>query len=119
MSSERVAQRVHDIIDNIEAAVGYCSGMDRAIFESKPMVRDACERCLQRLTEAAIKIGERQFASISPSTQFAVVKGMGNTLRHAYDEIDPAIIFETIKGDLPQLLDECRAWLVNNAGEEC
>ena len=57
MSTEREALRLQDIIDNVDRIVSYVTGMEYATFAADGRTIDAVERCLQRLTEAAIKIG--------------------------------------------------------------
>ena len=59
MPSSRPATRFLDILDNIRLIQGYLQGMDRAAFEADSRTRDAVERCLERLSEAATKLGSR------------------------------------------------------------
>jgi hypothetical protein len=56
--SERSAIRLQDILDNIRLIQSYLVGMDRAAFDSDSRTRDAVERCLERVSEAASKLGE-------------------------------------------------------------
>ncbi len=114
MSSERMRLRVLDIVENIELAQEYLGNFDLDEFTSDHLTRAACERCLQRLTEAAIKIGEEAFISVSPNAPFHEVRGMGNALRHAYDEIEAPLVFDTITKNLPPLLEDCQRWLAAN-----
>jgi uncharacterized protein with HEPN domain len=44
---------LNDIIENVERIGDYVAGMDRAEFERNGLVRDAVERCLERICEAA------------------------------------------------------------------
>lgn len=113
MSSSREESRLTDIIDNIEKVEGYVGDSDLDEFVNRPMLVDACERCLQRITEAAIKIGEDRMGEIAPQIPFHVLRGLGNVLRHEYDLIDDAIVYETVKQDLPPLKAACEAALQN------
>ena len=72
-----------------------------------PKSIDAVERCLQRITEAVIKIGPERMAQISPRTPVDAVRGLGNMLRHDYDKVDLAIIWQTITASLPELRVDC------------
>lgn len=38
-----------------------------------------------------------------PSLPWKAIRGIGNWLRHGYDRIDPGIIWNTIRDDLPPL----------------
>ena len=67
----------------------------------------------QRLTdiiEATVKIGEARMQEIAPTIPARAVRGLGNMLRHAYDDINPTYIF-TIRRDLPPLRAACVAAL--------
>ncbi len=107
MSSDREALRLHDIIENIERIESYMIGLDRESFAKDLRTIDAVERCLQRITEAVIKIGPERMALISPRTPVDAVRGLGNVLRHDYDQVDLGVIFLTIRESLPELRTDC------------
>jgi len=106
--SSRPLLRFRDIVDNIEAIELYADGLDVARFQVDRKTRDACERCLMRISEAAVKLGA-EAESLAPDFPWADVRGLGNHLRHAYDRVDPQILWEVISGDLPKLKAVCRA----------
>lgn len=107
MSTEREAQRLQDIVDNIERIDAYLAGYDYAAFVADERTIDAVERCLQRLTEAVIKIGPERMAAISPRTPADAVRGLGNKLRHEYDLLDLPTIWRTVRESLPELREDC------------
>ena len=111
MSTEREAQRVQDIVDNIARIESHVAGMDFAAFAADPKTIEAVERCLQRLTEAAIKIGPERMARISPRTPVEAVRGLGNLLRHDYDGADRGTIWRKIIPSLPELKADCASVL--------
>lgn len=92
MSTEREALRLRDIVENIDRIESYLAGYDFDAFAEDDRTIDAVERCLQRITEAAIKIGAERMAEISPRTPAEAVRGLGNRLRHEYDMLDLATI---------------------------
>ena len=108
MSTEREALRLQDIVENIERIEGYVAGFDRDGFGADRMAVDAVERCLQRITEAVLKIGPERMAAISPRTPIDAVRGLGNALRHAYDELDLDVIWRTVRESLPALKADCQ-----------
>lgn len=108
MSSSRPLQRLLDIVENIEAIEFYTDGLDVDRFRADPKTRDACERCLMRISEAAVKLAE-QAEGLAPHYQWGNVRGLGNHLRHAYDRVDAQILWEVIAEDLPRLKAVCRA----------
>ena len=82
-------------------------GLDFAAFATDGKTVDAVERCLQRITEAVIKIGPERMAEISPTTPVDAVRGLGNMLRHDYDGVDLGIIWRTVRESLPELRTDC------------
>ena len=107
MSTERETLRLHDIVENIERIEGYVANLDFAGLTASAMTVDAIERCLQRITEAVIKIGPERKAAISPQTPIDAVRGLGNTLRHDYDGVDLRVIWKTVRESLPELKADC------------
>ena len=58
MPSDKPARRLEDIIENAQAIQRYVAGMDMAAFERDQKTYDAVERCLERISEAAAKLGD-------------------------------------------------------------
>ena len=59
MSSKAVpADCLADIIENAERIETYLVGLDQAAFEADGRTRDAVERCLERVCEAAHRLGD-------------------------------------------------------------
>jgi uncharacterized protein with HEPN domain len=48
-----------DIIENAARIEQYLAGTDRAAFAGNGMLRDALERCMERVCEAAHRMGDR------------------------------------------------------------
>jgi uncharacterized protein with HEPN domain len=101
--TSRPAIRFLDILDNIRLIQFYLQGMDRVAFDADSRTRDAVERCLERLSEAAAKLGA-QADELAPGPPWQAVRAFGNVLRHAYDQVDPARIWEIVTRDLPQVV---------------
>lgn len=118
MSSSDEIRRVLDILDNIDAAMSYVGALELEQFSQSNLIVDGCERCLQRITEAAIKLGEERFSHIAPNVRFALVRGMGNMLRHEYDLISPRIVYETVRFDLPTLREDCLRFMAEQSGQD-
>ena len=58
MPSEKPARRLEDIIENAKAIQRYTAGINLTALEKDGKTRDAVERCLERITEAAAKLGD-------------------------------------------------------------
>lgn len=68
--------RLTDIIENIDRIMDYLDGIEPADFGDDQKTVDAVERCLQRITEAVIKIGEDRMVAIAPSLPMHAVRGL-------------------------------------------
>jgi uncharacterized protein with HEPN domain len=105
--AQREADWLADIVENALAAESYIARLTYDAWRADQMRVDAVERCLMRLTEAAIRIGEARMAEIVPNTPMHQVRGLGNLLRHAYDGVDPAVVWATVVDDLPVFRAAC------------
>src|ERR1700682_1761692 len=58
-----------DILENLERIQGYVAGLDREAFGGDTLRRDAVERCLERICEAAFRLGAKapELAPSQPS----------------------------------------------------
>jgi uncharacterized protein with HEPN domain len=80
--------------------------MDAVEFKENRLVYDAVERCLERISEAAAKLGEVAPA-LMPDQPWQDVRALGNRLRHDYDDISPNRLWEIVQTDLPSLTNAC------------
>jgi uncharacterized protein with HEPN domain len=103
VSTRDAARRLRDIVDNAARIDSYVTGLDLTAFAADGKTIDACERCLERIAEAVVKLGPEQFATVAPDVPFERVRGLGNVLRHAYDDIDLTILFGLVRNEVPAL----------------
>lgn len=101
------ADSLADIVENAELIERYLAGMDRAAFGRDGRTRDAVERCLERVCEAAHRLAGRAEA-LMPGHPWGDIRGMGNRLRHAYDRIDSDIVWNTARERVPSLAADAR-----------
>ena len=113
MPSEIPAQRVQDIIANIDRVQAHVHDTpSHEPFDDK--TRDAVERCLERISEAVKKLGP-EIEEREPGTPWRSIRGLGNVLRHQYDVVDDQIIREIVERDLATLRDACVRMLTSAA----
>ena len=106
------AASLADILENLERIEGYVVGLDREAFGGDTLRRDAVERCLERICEAAFRLGGKA-AELAPSQPWGDIRGMGNRLRHAYDRIDLDVLWNTVRDRLPSLKADVERALVS------
>lgn len=85
-------------------------GLSKAQLERDGRTRDAVERCLERICEAAVRLGDAA-EELVPGQPWPDIRGMGNWLRHAYDRVDRDTIWDTVHANLPGLRDGVAAAL--------
>jgi uncharacterized protein with HEPN domain len=110
LPSSRVSRRLQDIIDNARAIADYTRDMDSTVFAENRMVYDATERCMERICEAAAKLGDMG-PHLMPDQPWQKIRGLGNVLRHEYDDIDHGLLFEVDKTHIPALSVACETVL--------
>jgi uncharacterized protein with HEPN domain len=106
-SRHDIASCLADILENLERIQGYVAGMDREQFKDNGLVRDAVERCLERVCEAAHRLGA-DASTLMPGQPWGDIRGMGNRLRHAYDRISLDLVWNTVRDRLPALETDTR-----------
>ncbi len=102
LPSEIPEQRLEDMLENIGRIRAYVEGRTRDDYLGDTMVQDAVERCFERITEAARKIGDR-FDAGHPAAEFPKLRDFGGVLRHDYDRVDPALMWSFAKERLDVL----------------
>lgn len=103
MSSDRIQTRLRDIIDNAAWIAEDLDGITWDRFARDRMRADAVERCLQRITEAVIHMGEAETVRIGLAVPWAELRNLGNRLRHEYGRIDRRAIYDIATFDVPRL----------------
>jgi uncharacterized protein with HEPN domain len=92
-----------------------CSAWIARRLSATGKTRDAVERCLERICEAAHRLGGRA-AQLMPNQPWSDIRRMGNRLRHAYDRLDLDIVWNTAGDLLPLLAADARHALVQLRG---
>jgi uncharacterized protein with HEPN domain len=118
MPSDRPIERLQDIIGNCDSILEYTAGMDLDGYMNAPkMVRDAVERCFQRISEAAYKLGD-YLDALYPEADWRGFRGVGNILRHQYDEVENPTIWFGVIEDVPKIRQSALNELARLAGRK-
>lgn len=76
--------------------------MDFDAFLADRKTMDATERCLLRISEASIKLGDFVEDQM-PDMDWPGVRGLGNVIRHAYDQLEPKALWAIVTTKLEPL----------------
>jgi uncharacterized protein with HEPN domain len=107
VSSSDPARRLRDILANIGRIRRHIRGLTAERFATDEKTKDAVEHCLERLSEAARKIGDGLDTKY-PEVEFPKVRQLGSVLRHDYDDIDAVLLWRTVTERLDSLEAACR-----------
>lgn len=100
----RRAQRLRllDIADQIAAIETTIADMSLASFRDDWLRRSAIERGIEVISEASRHL-DRTLKENHPDVPWRRVGDIGNWLRHAYEKVDPALIWFIVIDELPAL----------------
>ena len=94
--------RVRDILASVRAIARYTDGMTFDQFVNDARTMDAVVRNLMTMGESIRWIPE-PILDAHPDVPWRTLRGMRNVVVHEYFGVDPAILWETVRGDLPPL----------------
>jgi uncharacterized protein with HEPN domain len=95
-------QRFEDILDNIGRIRNYTEGLNSQSFLADHKTYDAVERCMERISEAASKLGQ-DAEELCPGIPWPQLRSLGNFLRHEYDRIEGERLWIMVERDLEPL----------------
>jgi uncharacterized protein with HEPN domain len=98
------ADKIFHIVESAREAIGYVENKDRSDLDSDKMLVHSLVRCLEIIGEAAARVSDECKADI-PQIPWNRIVGMRNRLIHAYFDINLDIVWQTVKEELPGLLE--------------
>jgi len=102
--------RVRDILTAVQAIADYTDGMTHAAFVADGRTMDAVIRNLMTMGESIRWIPEL-ILDANPEVPWRDMRGVRNVVVHEYFGVDPSILWETVRGDLPPLVAKLEAVL--------
>lgn len=103
MFSDRARSRLEHIVENADRIDDHLTGYDFDRFSADRKTADAVERCLERIIEAIVQLGEQDTVAAGITVPWHDVRSLGNRLRHEYSRINRQVIYDTARDDVPQL----------------
>ena len=104
MPSKNPAQRLQDIVDNVDAIAEFTTGMERDEFARDRRTVYAVIRALEIISEATRRLPD-ELKSRYPAIDWTAVAAAGNVYRHEYDGVDEALVWQTVRFGLASLRD--------------
>ena len=93
---------LHPILDGIGSIEEYTKGMSENEFLSNSMAHDAVVRQIEIIGEAARNISD-EFRNKHSKIPWGKMTGIRNKIIHEYFNINYAIVWDTVRDDLPSL----------------
>lgn len=94
-----------DMLEFARDAVAFAEGMEYADFAEDRRSQFAILKAIEIVGEAAAHVSERT-RDAHPEIPWRDVIGMRNRLVHAYFGIDLRLVWDTVKDDIPSLINE-------------
>jgi uncharacterized protein with HEPN domain len=104
MATRSPLLRIHDMLESIREIEKAVAGKTFRDYQRSWLLRSAIERGIEVISEASRHLG-RDLKAQHEGVRWEDIAGIGNILRHEYQHIDAAIIWRTVKHDLPVLKD--------------
>jgi uncharacterized protein with HEPN domain len=103
MLSNKAQSALLDIRHNILAAQRFTRDLSFEQFKSSDLHFYAATRALEIVSEAARRLPD-SLLERHASLPWKQIMGIGNVLRHNYDNVVETIVWETVRSDLARLL---------------
>jgi uncharacterized protein with HEPN domain len=117
MSVRSLIPRLTDIIEAIERIQGVLKNISLETFENDWQRQWLVERGVEIISEAS-RHRTDDLKKRNPEIPWQKVAGIGNVLRHNYENVAAAVIWKLAQADLPILEKACRAELATERGRE-
>ena len=96
------------LFDMLEAARGvlrHTANKTREDYEREEMLRDAVERKIEIIGEAARRIS-KEFRNQHPHVPWRVIMATRHILAHEYDEVDNDVVWRIVTIHVPKLIEQ-------------
>jgi uncharacterized protein with HEPN domain len=92
---------LQDMLDSADAVVRYVTSKTRADYDHDPMLRDAVERRVEIVGEAARGI-TKAFQDAHPEIPWRKIMGTRHILAHDYGDVDQDIMWRIATQHIPE-----------------
>ena len=96
------AQRLRDIVDNVDAIEAFTAELDLAAFTRDRKTVYAVVRALEIISEASRRL-PTEITGRHTEIDWVAIAASGNVYRHEYEAVDESLIWHTARHDLAAL----------------
>ncbi len=109
-------KRLLDALEACRAIQQFTAGSSFTLYAADSMRRAAVERKFEILGEALSRAEESAPELIARLPEIRRIIGMRNRIIHGYDAVDDELVWDTVQGKIPSLLEQLSA-LLSDEGE--
>ena len=102
--------RLLHMVEASQAALRFMAGRQRSDLQTDQMLLFAVLRTIEVIGEAASKVSE-DVRVANVGIPWKAIVGMRNRLVHAYFDVDPEVVWETVQVEIPEILAKLTALL--------
>lgn len=117
MATRSLVPRLTDIIEAIDRLHDVVDGMSLEDFEGDWQKQWLVERGLEIISEASRHLTD-ELKARQPEIPWRKVAGIGNVLRHNYENIAAPVMWTLVRDNLPSLYEACREELAAEQAHE-
>lgn len=114
MPSDEVRRYLEDVAANIRLAFEFLGEKDAGALAADTRTFYAVVRCLEIVSEASRRLSPG-FVARHPELAWRDMRAAGNIYRHEYGGVDPDLVVNTVRLELPPLLAAVEAELARLA----
>ncbi len=118
MTARSLIPRFTDIIEAIERVNSVLPDVSLEAFEKDWRRQWLVERGVEMVSEASRHLPPDGLKARNAESPWQKVAGIGNVLRHNYENIAAAVLWKLAQADLPTLEKACRSELAAEQGRE-
>lgn len=107
--TERTSKHLLDALEAARAALEFIGDTDAAAYAANRLLRSAVERQLTVLGESARRALDADPALRQELPDLAFAVSLRNRLVHGYDSVDDEIVHDTVRSDLPAMIEALQA----------
>ena len=112
----RLPKHLFDAVSAARLATEFVRGIDVATYAANVLVRSAVERQLEILGEACRRALDEEPSLRERIPEMTLAIAVRNRIVHGYDRLEHAILLDTVRGDLPKLIEALSHELVRFPG---
>jgi uncharacterized protein with HEPN domain len=117
---DRAKDYLLHMLDALDQILEYTFGVSEETFLTNRMLQDAVVRNIGIIGEAAKQLLDvaPEFSSNHPEIPFAQIYGMRNRVIHGYSSVNPSVVWDSVRDDVPELRRQIVEVRKNLGGED-